>query len=252
MMISPEAFIDECKDKSYEELLSIRDDLISEMKDFEMPNRKHEQQLVCPSPEVVYKCDLLYLGKLCDLIYQKFEEHTWGDDYIKIVIEDIADMDTDCVVNAANEGLQEGTGVCGAIFNAAGSHRLQAACDKIGGCPTGGAVITPGFDLKAKYIIHAVGPRWNGSEKDKELLRKCYKESLKRAKENDCHSIAFPLISSGVFDCPVDQAWEQAVKGCYEWIDENLDYDIDIYFAVRKESIKEAGNKALYKNYKDE
>ena len=166
---------------------------------------------------------------------------------VKIVIADIATMDTDCVVNAANEGLQEGTGVCGAIFDAAGACELQEACDQIGGCPTGSAVVTPGFGLKAKYIIHAVGPRWRRHDNDdnRELLKNCYKESLDRAKENNCHSIAFPLISSGVFGCPIDQAWEQAIKGCYEWIDENPDYDVQIIFAVRKQSVKEIGDQMI-------
>ena len=247
MMISPEGFIEEYKDNSYEELLLVRDDLISSMKDFEAPDKKGDQPLICPSPDVVYKCNLLYLSKLCKLIYQKYEEITWDDLYINIEISDIADMYTDCVVNAANEGLKMGAGVCGAIFEKAGVNELKAACDEIGGCPTGSAVITPGFGLKAKYIIHAVGPVWSGSERDQNLLRSCYKESLDRAKENDCHSIAFPLISSGVFGCPLEEAWEQAVKGCYEWIDENPDYDMKILFAVRKESVKEAGNIALYK-----
>ena len=164
---------------------------------------------------------------------------------IRIEIADIETMDTDCVVNAANEGLWEGSGVCGAIFRAAGAGQLKKACDAIGGCPTGHAVITPGFDLKAKYIVHAVGPRWSGTEKDKVLLAECYKDALERAKENDCHSIAFPLISSGVFGCPVEVAWEQAIKGCTEWTAENPDYDVDIVFAVRKESVKEKGENML-------
>lgn len=154
-------------------------------------------------------------------------------------------MDTDCVVNAANEGLWEGSGVCGAIFRVAGARKLKEACDAIGGCPTGHAVITPGFDLKAKYIVHAVGPRWSGTDEDRMLLAACYKDALERAKENDCHSIAFPLISSGVFGCPVEVAWEQAIKGCTEWIAENPDYDMDIVFAVRKESVKEIGEEIL-------
>ena len=164
---------------------------------------------------------------------------------ITIEVADIATMDTDCVVNAANEGLREGTGVCGAIFNAAGSEDLTAACRQIGGCPTGGAVLTPGFAMKAKYIIHAVGPRWSGTATDQNLLRSCYIESLNRAKENNCHSITFPLISSGVFGCPVDQAWEHAIAGCKEWLAENPDYDIQIIFAVRKQSVKEAGEKLI-------
>ena len=73
----------------------------------------------------------------------------------------ITDLDTDCIVNAANSSLAMGSGVCGAIFSAAGARELQAACDKIGGCPTGGAVITPGFALKARYVVHAVGPIWH-------------------------------------------------------------------------------------------
>ena len=165
---------------------------------------------------------------------------------IKIVVADIVDMDTDCIVNAANEQLREGGGVCGAIFKAAGSEKLTEACKKLHSCPTGSAVITPGFNLKAKYIIHAVGPVWSGSEEDKELLAGCYKESLDRAKENDCHSTAFPLISAGIFGCPLDQAWEQAIKGCREWIRDNPEYEMEIVFTVRKQSIKEIGEGVSY------
>ena len=164
---------------------------------------------------------------------------------IRIIIADIVDMDTDCVVNAANEGLREGGGVCGAIFSAAGADELTQACRKIGGCPTGSAVITPGFDLKAKYIIHAVGPVWSGTEEDRSLLSSCYRESLERAKENGCHSIAFPLISAGIFGCPLEDAWEQAVKGCNEWIGENPEYDMDIVFAVRKQNVKDVGMEVM-------
>lgn len=164
---------------------------------------------------------------------------------ISIVIEDIVTMDTDCIVNAANEGLREGGGVCGAIFKAAGADELSEVCRKIGRCPTGSAVITPGFNLNAKYIIHAVGPVWSGSDQDQNLLRSCYKESLARAKENDCHTIAFPLISAGIFGCPIENAWQQAIKGCREWIEANPEYDIDIIFAVRKQSVKDAGESAI-------
>lgn len=166
---------------------------------------------------------------------------------IRIEIADIVDMDTDCIVNAANEGLYMGGGVCGAIFKAAGSEKLTEACGKLHGCPTGSAVITPGFDLNAKYIIHAVGPVWSGSEKDRELLAKCYRESLERAKENGCHSITFPLISAGIFGCPMDQAWKQAIQGCTEWLDANPDYDIDIVFAVRRQEVKSVGELILSK-----
>ena len=122
---------------------------------------------------------------------------------IDIRIIGITDLDTDCIVNAANSHLAAGSGVCGAIFEAAGYQKLQDACNKIGHCPTGGAVITPGFALNAKYIVHAVGPVWHdGNHREPQDLYRCYRESLNRAKENDCHSIGFPLISAGIFGYP--------------------------------------------------
>ena len=111
----------------------------------------------------------------------------------------ITDLDTDAIVNAANDGLWAGSGICGAIFRAAGHEQLQAACDRIGHCDTGSAVITPGFRLKAKYIIHAVGPRWkDGKHKEPELLYGAYYKSLELAADNNCRSIGFPLISAGI------------------------------------------------------
>ena len=119
----------------------------------------------------------------------------------------ITDLDTDAIVNAANEGLWAGGGVCGAIFKAAGHDQLQAACHKIGHCDTGSAVITPGFHLKAKYIIHAVGPRWAGGSHDEpKLLYGAYRRALELAVENGCQSIGFPLISAGIFGYPVEKA----------------------------------------------
>lgn len=159
--------------------------------------------------------------------------------------KDIAKMDTDCVVNAANSGLREGIGVCGTIFEAAGRDDLREACGKIGGCPTGSAVVTPGFGLKARYIIHAVGPVWSGTDEDRKLLRSCYIESLERARENGCHSIAFPIISAGVFGCPKEEAWAQAVKGCIEWEEQHSDYEMNVVFAVRKASMREQGEAVL-------
>ena len=112
----------------------------------------------------------------------------------------ITKLDTDAIVNAANEGLLEGGGVCGAIFQEAGSVELTKACNAIGGCKTGNAVITPGFNLPAKYVIHAVGPRWfDGKHNEPKLLYSAYKQSLLIAKENGLHSIGFPLISAGIF-----------------------------------------------------
>ena len=161
---------------------------------------------------------------------------------IDIRLIGITDLDTDCIVNAANSGLAMGSGVCGAIFRAAGASEMQAACNKIGGCPTGGAVITPGFRLKAKHVIHAVGPVWSGGSKNEaKNLYNCYRESLDRAKENDAHSIGFPLISAGIFGYPKKEAWQVAVKACRDWISDNPDHEMDIVFAVLDPKIMELG-----------
>ena len=156
----------------------------------------------------------------------------------------ITDLDTDAVVNAANEGLWAGSGVCGAIFDAAGYEALEAACDKIGHCDTGSAVITPGFHLKAKYIIHAVGPVWAGGDNDEEkLLYGAYYRSLELAKENGCASIGFPLISTGVFGYPIDRAWRVAIRACADFIER--DNQVDVVFAVLNERVLEAGQITL-------
>ena len=102
----------------------------------------------------------------------------------------ITDLETDVVVNAANEGLWAGGGVCGAIFRAAGHRQLQDACDRIGHCDTGSAVITPGFQLKAKYIIHAVGPVWrDGKHNEPELLYGAYRKLLHRLSAHFCRNL---------------------------------------------------------------
>ena len=152
---------------------------------------------------------------------------------ILIVKESVTKLPIDCVVNAANEGLWAGGGVCGVIFAEAGQEQLTRACRAIGRCETGGAVITPGFDLRAKYIIHEVGPVWSGGQNsEEELLYNAYYNSLNLAKENRIHSIGFPLISSGIFRYPKEAAWERGLSACLDFIAKNADYDIDIYFAV--------------------
>lgn len=157
-------------------------------------------------------------------------------DYINIVVADITDMDVDAIVNAANEGLRAGRGVCGAIFAAAGKRDLQAACDQIGHCDTGSAVITPGFALRARYVIHAVGPRWqDGSHGEPELLASCYATSLDLAAENGCTSIAFPLISSGIFGYPKRDAWEVALMSCANWLHDHAASGMRISFCVLSE-----------------
>ena len=165
---------------------------------------------------------------------------------IKVLKSDIVDLNVDAVVNAANEQLLKGGGVCGAIFRKAGASELTKACLKIGGCRTGSAVITPGFNLSAKYVIHAVGPIWQGGDKgEAELLKSAYENSLILAKENDIHSIAFPLISSGIYGYPKKQAWKIAVNACRDFINNNPDYSISIIFAVLSDESKKLGESIL-------
>lgn len=171
---------------------------------------------------------------------------------IKIIKNSITDLAVDAIVNAANSGLRAGNGVCGAIFAEAGHRQLQAACDEIGHCDTGSAVITLGFNLKAKHIIHAVGPIWQGGSKNEpKLLYSAYCNSLELAKQNNLHSIAFPLISSGIFGYPKDKAWEVAITACKDFFKSNKEYNIEIAFAVLDDSIKQLGEKILGKTMED-
>lgn len=163
---------------------------------------------------------------------------------IEIEQIDITELNVDAIVNAANSGLREGGGVCGAIFRKAGSVKLAEACSEIGHCKTGNAVITPGFNLLAKYVIHAVGPIWQGGDDNEaELLYSAYENSLNLAKENECHSIGFPLISSGIYGYPKKEAWQIAIQACNDFIDDNPDYPIRIVFAVLSRESKEIGER---------
>ena len=126
---------------------------------------------------------------------------------------DITTLHVDVIVNAANGALRQGAGVCGAIFSAAGPTELQAACDAIGGCDTGDAVLTPGFALPARWVIHTVGPVWRGgTEGEAASLSSCYRRSLEVADEVEAGSIAFPAISTGVFGYPPHDAARVAIE----------------------------------------
>lgn len=159
---------------------------------------------------------------------------------------DITKLNTDAIVNAANDRLWAGGGVCGAIFREAGYDQLTAACQKIGGCPAGHAVITPGFDLPANYVIHAVGPVWcGGSYREPQILYSAYEHSLALAQENGCHSIGFPLISSGIYGYPKKEAWEVAIRACSDFLEANPDYEMQIIFAVIGHTMKVLGESVL-------
>ncbi len=131
---------------------------------------------------------------------------------LEVVDGDITQLDVDAIVNAANSALAPGGGVCGAIHRAAGPE-LAAACAEIGGCPTGSARITPGFRLKARHVIHAVGPVWDGGGAGEDaLLASCYRESLRLAGRHGLESIAFPAISTGIYGFPLERATRIAVE----------------------------------------
>ena len=152
---------------------------------------------------------------------------------LKIVRNDITKMEVDSIVNAANTALRMGGGVCGAIFSAAGADELQAECNRIGGCKVGEAVITDGYRLPARYIIHTVGPIWRGgSSNEAQLLHDAYTNSLMLALQNKCESIAFPLISSGIYGYPKDQALQIAVAAIGEFL---LSHDMLVYLVVYDE-----------------
>jgi len=132
---------------------------------------------------------------------------------IQAVQGDITVEEVDAVVNAANQALAGGGGVDGAIHRAAGHRELQEACQKLGGCPTGDAKATPGFGLPARWIIHAVGPRWRGGDKgEAEQLASCYRRSLEVADELGAKSVAFPAISTGIYGYPPEEAARIAVE----------------------------------------
>ena len=148
-----------------------------------------------------------------------------------IVRNDITRMHTDVIVNAANTELRMGGGVCGAIFRAAGEKELQEACDKLSPIHTGEAVITPGFNLPAKYIIHAAGPVYHAwtKEENRKLLSSTYNNSLLLAEEYGCTSIAFPLISSGIYGYPKDEAFLVAKDVIETFLNE---HEMDIYLVL--------------------
>lgn len=168
------------------------------------------------------------------------------DSSIEIRKIGITKLDVDCIVNAANSSLRHGGGVCGAIFSEAGPREMQEACDRYGHCNTGSAVITPGFQLKARHVIHAVGPIWcGGNANEPEQLASCYQKSMELAMNNGCHSIAFPLISSGIFGYPKEAAWEVAIQSILNFQEQHSDYRLDVIIAVLDEAVKAMGEQVL-------
>ncbi|MBQ6913916.1 MAG: macro domain-containing protein, partial [Acidaminococcaceae bacterium] len=145
---------------------------------------------------------------------------------------DITKLKVDAIVNAANNQLRGGGGVDGAIHAAAGAEQLHAFCKTLGGCPTGEAKLSPGFNLPAKFIIHTVGPVWQGGAfHEKTLLTSCYISSLELAQQNHCRSVAFPLISAGAYGYPYNDALQIAYDTCRRFLTETK-ADMEIYIVL--------------------
>ena len=156
---------------------------------------------------------------------------------------DITKMECECIVNAANKSLLGGGGVDGAIHRAAGPKLLEE-CRRLGGCETGGAKITAGYNLPADYVIHTVGPVYSGKTDDALKLADCYRNSLNLAKAYGIHSIAFPAISTGVYGYPLDEAVPIAVDTASGWLSDNKGYGMKIIFCCFDRRTKE-----LYQEY---
>lgn len=145
---------------------------------------------------------------------------------IQLVQGDITQQEVDAIVNAANAHLAGGGGVDGAIHRAGGPEIMKELKERYSGCPTGSAVITGAGNLKAKYVIHAVGPRWGGGDKgEPEHLASTYRTSLQLAHEHGCKTVAFPSISTGIYGYPVEQAAPLALKTLSDFLQGHPDFE---------------------------
>lgn len=167
------------------------------------------------------------------------------DNHIYFELGDITELKVDAIVNAANNSLLGGGGVDGAIHRAAGPKLLEE-CRKLNGCDTGDAKITAGYDLKAEYVIHTVGPKYKaGDPSCKKLLKSCYYKSLELAKEYNIHTIAFPAISTGAYGYPINEAAVIALSTIATWLSENPDYGMAVIMACYDQKMLDSYQRVL-------
>lgn len=175
------------------------------------------------------------------------EDAEEGTAAINLVHGDIQELDTECIVNSANNMLSPGAGGVDKDIHDAAGEGLAAECRTLHGCRTGEAKITDAYDLKCNYVIHTVGPMYSGKADDEADLADCYDSCLYMAREHGLHSIAFPCISTGYFGYPKDEACDVAVQTVLEWLSENDDYEMNITFCC-----KDDDNYDIYQNYLDD
>jgi len=267
MMLSPKNLEDEYLTMSYEELLEEKQSLLDYIYRFESGNIDKYEWNICPGPDVQYQMNLEYLGVLAPIIAKKYrdkrdmEEEMVEDcggipmpplpSDIQLIYGSVVYQNVDAIVNAANKYLAAGGGVCGAIFKKAGLSLLQNACNEYDvPLKDGEAVITPAFNIEnATHIIHAVGPDFSVTPRAFKELNDAYYNSLKVLMQNGLHSIAFPLISSGIFGGNLKDPVETSAKECvkaYKYFRKNHpDYPINVLLCVYDEDKYSSAEKAF-------